>query len=313
MIIKSFLNLFFNEILMKVLVLGSKGLLGREVVYQINKITTWDVVEADQEEVDITKKDLLDKFFADKKVDAVINCAAYTNVNNIETEEGFVIANLVNGKAPGYIAEIAKKYKVAFVHISTDYVFSDNKDEGYPEDYQNRVPINKYGETKLLGEKEVEKVFGGVIGSDFKDQSLPAYIVRTSWLFGNGARNFLAKMIELSNKYDTLKVVTDEVGCPTYVRDLAKNLIKLLDDRPKSGIYHVAGYGRASRFEFAKQIFKSLGKQIKVLPTTLAEFGRTTGVPHVSVLLNTKLPQVRTWQEMVGDYIQEYEKPKLKK
>ncbi|MBN1331458.1 dTDP-4-dehydrorhamnose reductase [Candidatus Dojkabacteria bacterium] len=281
------------------LIIGSHGMLGSELVRQAEKYTNWEVVTSDVSDeggIDITNEESVKGWFEKVQPDIVINCAAYTNVDGCETKEGFELAKKVNGYGPGILSRFSAENNALFIHISTDYVFGDDLETGYTEDYDKFKPVNKYGESKLLGEKEVRKEMDS-------NPDAYLYIVRTSWLFGEGAKNFIAKIIELSEKMDTLKVVTDEVSCPTYVKDLAQRLIYIAEKKPEPGIYHAAGRGAASRYDFARQIIKALGKKNRIEPTTLAEFGRTTGIAHYSVLLNTKLPVMRKWEEMVKDYL----------
>lgn len=285
------------------LIIGSHGMLGSELVRQAEKYTDWEIITSDVSDeggIDITDETSVESYFEMHKPDIVINCAAFTNVDACETPEGFEIAKKVNGYGPGILAKHASGIGAVFIHVSTDYVFGDDKKDGYTEDYDNFRPVNKYGESKLIGEQEVLKQ---VASSQEQAVEPNIYIVRTSWLFGKGAKNFIAKIIELSEKLDTLKVVTDEVSCPTYVKDLAQRLIYIAEKKPKSGIYHAAGRGEANRYEFARVILKALGKKNRIEPTTLAEFGRDTGIPHHSVLLNTKLPVMRKWEEMVKDFL----------
>jgi len=298
----------------KALIIGSHGMLGSELVKQAKKFTDWDVVTSDVSDeggIDITSEISVMDYFKKYRPDIVINCAAFTNVDACETDEGFAIAKKVNGYGPGLLAKYCVKNKALFIHISTDYVFGDDlpdqqagENGGYKEDYDVFKPLNKYAETKLIGEEEVKKVYGGVVnGSDFSIQNPKGYIVRSSWLFGEGAKNFLAKILELSEKMDTLKVVTDEVSSPTYVKDLSQRLIYIAEKKPAGGIYHASGRGEASRYDFARAILKSAGKKNRLLPSTLKEFGRKAGIPHHSVLLNTKLPVMRKWEEMVEDFL----------
>lgn len=294
---------------LKALIIGSHGMLGSELVRQAKKYTNWEVVTSDVSDeggIDITNEASVKSYFEKYKPSIVINCAAFTNVDACETKEGFSIAQKVNGYGPGILAKAAIAHKTLFIHISTDYVFGNDNKNGYPEDYKKFRPVNKYAESKLLGEREVVKAYGGVVnGSNFKLQEPKGYIIRTSWLFGEGAKNFIAKIIELAGKLDSLKVVTDEVSSPTNVKDLSQRLIYIAEKMPASGIYHAAGRGEASRYDFAREILKDIRSKTPLFPTTLKEFGRTTGIPHYSVLLNTKLPVMRKWQDMVKDYLKD--------
>jgi dTDP-4-dehydrorhamnose reductase len=291
----------------KVLIIGSHGMLGNELVKQAKKYTDWEVVTSDVTDkggIDITSEVSVQTYFKNHKPDVVINCAAFTNVDACETSEGFSIAKKVNGYGPGILAKYAIQNKVVYIHISTDYVFGDDNKSGYPENYNQFKPVNKYAESKLLGEQEVIKAYGGIMnGSDFHLQTPKGYLVRTSWLFGEGAKNFIAKIVELAKENYVLNLVTDEISTPTYVKDLSQRLIYIVEKQPKSGIYHASGRGTASRYDFARVILKAIGSKTRLMPTTLAEFKRPTKIPHYSVLLNTKLPVMRKWEDMVKDYL----------
>jgi len=299
-----------------VLIIGSNGLLGHEMVRQAKLVKNWHIITSDKSDpwgIDITKENSINKFFKKYRPDVAINCAAYTDVEGAEELKGFEIAKAVNGYGPGKLAKYCKEYNVDFVHYSTDYVFGDNKEDGYSEDYDRFKPLNKYGETKLLGEQEVTKIMRINSNSKFPSKanhsmdviahSQKFYIIRTSWLFGTGSKNFISKILELAKNREYLEVVTDEVSSPTYVKDLAKKTINIVKERPESGIYHVTGRGHCSRFEFAKAILTWAKINIEVRPTTLKRFNRKAKIPHYSFLVNTKLPKMRTWQEMVKDYV----------
>lgn len=283
----------------KALIIGAKGLLGREVVEQAEKYTDWEIVTSDLTDeggIDITNEASVAEYYKKHKPNIVINCAAITDVNRCETDSGyFDLAKKVNGYGPGLLAKHAVENDALLIHISSDHVFGENKQPGYKEDYDNYKPLNKYAQSKVLGEEEVRKYM------DKEGNKL--YIVRPSWLFGKGATNFIAKVIELSEKFDTLKMVTDEVSSPTYIKDLAQRLIYIIEEQPEPGIYHAAGNGAASRYDFAKKILEVLGKDTKLEKTTLSEFDRAADVPNYSVLLNTKLPPMRDWEDMVEDYL----------
>lgn len=233
----------------------------------------------------------------------MINCAAFSNVDACETPEGFEVAKEVNGYGVGRLARYCETYQATFLHISTDYVFGDNSETGYDEYYDKYTPLNSYGRTKQIGEQEVTKIAGGTVNSRFVNQNLQFYIVRISWLFGDGAGNFMSKIINAARSCDFISVVVDEVGSPTYTKDVAMALIYILQHSLPGGIYHVSGHGSCSRYEFAKEILNAKAIHTDVLPTTMDQFPRKVKVPHYSFLLNTKLPQMRDWREMVRDFL----------
>lgn len=292
----------------KILIIGAKGMLGSQLCTSIKKDTDWLVYEADRSgkiSLDITNEDDIITSFAELNPDVVINCAAFTNVDSVESGENYELAMNVNGIAPGMLMRHCRKNNADFVHISSDYVFGDNNSEGYNEDYQHLIPLNKYGDTKLRGEQTVAEEMGGKIGSDFGINDPRGYVVRTSWLFGKGAQNFLPKIIKYAQERDYLEVVTDEVSSPTYVKDLSEQIIYILKERPKSGIYHMSGEGKCSRYDFAKEILTIANIDTEIRETKQANFDRTTKIPEISYLINTKLPKMRKWEEMVKEFILE--------
>jgi len=287
-------------------IIGISGLLGREVMKQAKNSNKWQVVGsdiADEVKIDITDPKSIEDHFNQYKPDAVVNCAAYTDVDGCETEKGFNIAEKVNGYGVGNLAKACKKAGSSFVHISTDYVFGDNKQDGHDEYYDKYLPLNNYAKSKLLGEEELIKNSGGLEDSDFADQDPKMYILRTSWLYGKGAKNFISRIIELAKERDFLEVVTDEISSPTYIKDLAERILYILDEQPKGGIYHASGNGACSRYDFAKEILKWAKIDTPIKPCTHEKYPRKTKISEYSYLLNTKLPPMRDWKEMVEDYI----------
>jgi dTDP-4-dehydrorhamnose reductase len=287
-------------------IIGATGLLGREVLSRLRRHTDWQVVGSgvnDVGKVDITSDDAIQKHFELYHPDIVINCSAFSNVDACETPEGFEVAKEVNGYGVGRLARYCETYQATFLHISTDYVFGDNSETGYDEYYDKYTPLNSYGRTKQIGEQEVIRIAGGTVNSSFVNQDLQFYIVRISWLFGDGAGNFMSKIIHAARIRDSISVVVDEVGSPTYTKDVAMALIHILQHRLPGGIYHASGHGSCSRYEFAKEILSAKAIHTNVLPTTMDQFPRKAKVPHYSFLLNTKLPQMRDWREMVRDFL----------
>ncbi|MCA9380134.1 dTDP-4-dehydrorhamnose reductase [Candidatus Dojkabacteria bacterium] len=289
----------------KVLVIGSHGLLGSTLVKLLKdknyEVYTSDI--SDKDGIDITKPESVEKQLEKTKPDFVVNCAAYTNVEACEDLEQYKIAYAVNADGPKNLAHECRNRNINFIHISTDYVFGDNDEDGYEESHRSFNPLNKYGETKLAGEKNIEMARGCIEGSDYYSQSPLFYVVRTSALFGEGATNFIAKIMQYAKEKEFLEVVTDEIVSPTYVKDLSEGIIYLIEYEPKGGVYHYSGEGSCTRNEFAKEILKLAGIDTPVKPTTLDKFNRKAKIPNVSILKNTKFPEIRGWKEMLAEFM----------
>ncbi len=294
----------------KVLILGAKGNLGQQLVkvfQDINEVIAWD-----REEIDITDKELVFKKVCDVKPDIIINAAAYNAVDKCEIDEKeFELAKKLNGEAVGYLADAAIEVNAILAHYSTDYVFSgDNKEglpaqAGYKEDDEPR-PVNKYGETKLIGEQELITRSGS---------GLKWYLIRTSKLFGPKGESELTKpsffdaMLKLSKDKDYVDVVDEEASCFTYTPDLAQATKKLVESGKGYGIYHIVNSGPCTWYEAAKELFKIVETQdfasVRINPVSSDKFSRPAKRPRYSVLLNTKLKSLRDWQEALKEYFKE--------
>ena len=277
----------------KVLVFGSSGMLGSyfsNLLEEKYKEKRYEVIRNDKADggIDITDQNQVNEAIHESNADYVVNCAAFTNVDG--AEENPEIAFKVNADAPKYMAQVCKELNIPFIHISTDYVFGDNKEEGYREDHEEFNPMNVYGVSKLDGEQNVLEVGGN------------NYIFRTSWLFGPGATNFIDKISKYAKELPELKVVTDEIGCPTFVRDLSEGILLALEGEIDSGIYHVCSRDSLSRYEFAENILKLQGIDIPIKEAKLEDFPRAATVAHTSILLNTKLDEARSSEEMLEEY-----------
>ena len=290
----------------KVLILGAKGNLGVQLVKIFRN--QYDVTAWDREEIDITDKELISRKINDIKPDIIINTAAYNAVDKCEeSEQEFALAKKLNGEAVGYLAEAAVKNNTLLVHYSTDYVFAGDKIGGY-QDGDEPNPVNKYGESKLLGEQEL-------ISRSCK--GLKWYLIRTSKLFGFKNESGMAKpsffdiMIKLSQEKREIDVVDEEASCFTYTADLAKTTKELIESdqaspeysRRRYGIYHIINSGPCTWYEAALELFKIAGIDIKVKPVTSDKFPRPAKRPKYSVLLNTKLEPLRDWQEALREYL----------
>ncbi|KAF5049550.1 dTDP-4-dehydrorhamnose reductase [anaerobic digester metagenome] len=260
----------------KTLIIGASGMLGSDLC----KVFP-DAVKLTHHDLDITDREQVIESILKIKPDVVINAAAYTNVDGCEDNKE--LAFQVNGYGPGYIAEACARAGAKLVHFSTDYVFDGSKKEYVESDIPD--PINVYGDSKLLGEKKIIENM-----DDYR-------IVRISWLFGIHGKNFVETMLKLSGEMDTVKVVNDQFGKPTYTMDLASKVKEIIELDP--GIYHITNDGICSWYEFASSIIDN------VIPCTSEEFPRKAKRPKYSVLVNTKTGPMRHWKEALKDYLQE--------
>lgn len=265
---------------MKILVTGAYGQLGNELKELSVNYPNWQFLFTDVDSLDITDKKEVDAFFQEKKPDFVLNCAAYTAVDQAETDRNEALK--VNANAPGILAVAAKKQNAGFIHISTDYVFDGRTFKPYQEiDPVN--PESVYGKTKLAGEHAVR---GG---------NPNAIIIRTSWLYSSFGNNFVKTMLKLGQNHKILKVVFDQVGTPTYAGDLANVLLKIAEIYDEDlqqfipGIYHYSNEGVASWYDFAFAIFELAQVNCTVLPVLSKEFPSVAKRPHFSVLNKSKI------------------------
>lgn len=277
---------------MKILITGAKGMLGQALLETFSEGN--DILARTRDEIDLTHMGDLGSKVKELKPDLIINAAAYNNVDKAEEESE--IANAVNGYAPGNLAAMCKELDIPFVHYSTDYVFDGTKKEGYVETDEPH-PISAYGRSKFLGEREVQKN-----GAKF-------YIIRLSKLFGKeptsagGKKSFVKLMLDLAKTKTELEVVNEEISCPTYSVDLARTSKYLLDHDLPYGIYHGVNLGGATWFEFAAEIFKIAELNVKLTPVPASRFARPAQRPAYGVLLNTKLPPARPWQEALREHL----------
>lgn len=274
----------------KILILGANGMLGQDLAKTLAdfSLTLWD-----KEEIDIADQNQVEAKIGELKPQIIINCAAYTTVDDCETHKDLALQ--VNNQAVGYLILCAKKISATLVHISTDYVFNGQNKNGYAEDSQEFGPVNFYGESKLLGEKTLKN-----IGSNY-------YLIRTSWLYGKNGKNFVETMLKLGQEGKELKVVNDQFGKPTYTVDLAKQILYILDKNLPFGIYHATNETKEegiSWFDFSQKIFELANMDIKVIPCATSEFPRPAKRPVHSALINTKLPALRSWDEALKDYLE---------
>ncbi len=283
---------------MKALVTGVKGQLGYDVVNELKK-RNHKAVGVDIEEMDITDFASVEKVISGVKPDTVIHCAAWTAVDAAEDNEDR--CRLVNAKGTENIARICKALDIKMVYISTDYVFDGQGEEPWQPDCKDYKPLNVYGQTKLEGELAVSS-------------NLDKYfIIRIAWVFGVNGNNFIKTMLNLSNKYDTLRVVNDQIGTPTYTFDLARLIVDMAES-DKYGYYHATNEGGyISWYDFACEIFKQAGKNMNVIPVTTEEYGLSKAArPFNSRLDKSKLKEngfepLPVWQDALERYLKEIE------
>lgn len=266
----------------KVLLIGAKGQVGQEL--QVTLQSLGEVISIGREELDLTNSEKISQLIREIHPDYLVNAAAYTAVDKAETEPD--LAYYINAIAPKIMAESAEKIQAKFLHISTDYVFDGRKNTPYLEtDLTN--PLGVYGQSKLRGEEEIKTV------------NSQAIILRTAWVYGSyGKSNFVKTMLRLGKEREELKVVVDQVGSPTWAKDIATAITQLLInvDNP-TGIYNFTNSGVASWFDLTKAIFeeaKISGISLKiqrVIPITTAEYPTPAVRPAYSVLSGQKISQ----------------------
>lgn len=276
---------------MKILITGANGQLGRELVNQYKKQPNVDLILTGVSELDITVVEEVYSFINISKPDIIINCAAFTAVDKCETE--IDLAHRVNTLGPKNLAAAANALGAEIVHISTDYVFDGNKNNPLTE-FDDVNPQSVYGKTKLQGEMLV------------KSMNSKHYIVRTSWLYGDG-NNFVKTMLNLSKTNSEIKVVNDQLGTPTSTVDVARVIIELVNSK-NYGLFHCTCKGQCTWYELTKEIFKLKGINTKVSPCSTKEFVRAAKRPSFSVLRNYMLELTigditRNWQEALEDYL----------
>ena len=266
---------------MNILVTGANGQLGNEMRI-VSKNSSDRYIFTDVEELDILDKKAVMDCVRREKIDVVVNCAAYTNVDKAEDEPA--LAEKLNATAVEYLAEACKDNDATLIHISTDYVFGGNNGNTPRTETEPANPTGAYGRSKLLGERAIEKV------------GCKHIIIRTAWLYSEFGNNFVKTMRKLTAERDSLKVVFDQVGTPTYALDLAKVIIKFIENCQLStvnsqlnGVYHFSNEGVISWYDFAKEICELSGNKCDIQPCHSNEFPSKVKRPSYSVLDKTKI------------------------
>lgn len=276
---------------MRVLITGAAGLLGLQVSKEY-KARGFEVYSLTKKDLDISNHTSIKIALIDTRPHLVINCAAFTDVDRAETEKEQ--AFITNGLAPRLLATACRRCKSTLVQISTDHIFNGKSKRSYLVS-DTPDPINVYGASKLMGEQGVREA-----GCNY-------YIIRTSWLFGPGGKNFAHTILKLARENDTIKVVNDQHGCPTYTPDLARGIADLAQTGIY-GTYHYTNTGATTKYKFAKRILEAVALTTKADPCSTSQFPRPARRPAYSALSLFPIQQVLgytppTWEEAVDNYI----------
>lgn len=275
---------------MRVLVTGVKGQLGFDIVKECESRNI-EAIGVDIDEMDITNPVQVAEVIKAAQVDAVIHCAAWTAVDKAEDE--VELCRRVNQGGPKNIADVCEELDIPMMYFSTDYVFNGQGTEPWME-YAERNPLNVYGQTKYEGELEVERL-------------KKHFIIRISWVFGINGHNFIKTMLRLGNERGEVSVVNDQVGSPTYTYDLAKLCVDMIQT-DKYGIYHATNQGYCSWYEFACEIFRQAGMDVKVNPVDSTMFPAKAERPKNSRMNQTELAKngferLPSWQDALKRYL----------
>jgi dTDP-4-dehydrorhamnose reductase len=264
-----------------ILITGAKGQLGNELRVASGKYFGYDFVFTDVDELDITDAHKTRDFIHTRKPDWIINCAAYTQVDKAEGDEKN--AMLINAGAVRNIASVIKDTTCRFIHISTDYVFEGNSNVPYTESSLTN-PLTVYGRSKLEGEKAALAHHATMV-------------IRTSWLYSSFGQNFVKTIIRLAGERDKIKVVSDQIGTPTYAADLADAILSIISgvirhqNAFNSGIYHYSNEGICSWYDFASAIIEEMGLKCEIIPIPTSEYPTAAKRPVYSVLDKAKIKE----------------------
>ncbi len=278
---------------MRVIVTGAGGQLGYDIIKQLSK-NGEEVFAADLPQIDITDKACVEAFFDSVKPDAVIHCAAYTNVDGAETDKD--LCRAINRNGSLNVAEAAEKHGAKLVYISTDYVFDGKGTEPFETD-SPKAPCNHYGITKLEGENVSLENCG------------KCFIVRISWVFGINGKNFVKTMLRLAKERNELTVVCDQTGSPTYTPDLSRLICEMIKTE-KYGVYHATNENYCSWAEFASEIMRLAGEKTKIIPVPSSEY-KTVAVRPLNSRMSKKsldeagFDRLPSWQNALGRFLEE--------
>ena len=280
---------------MNILITGCNGQLGNEMQLLEKEHPQHTYFNTDVQELDTTDQQTVEQFVNENRIDGIVNCAAYTAVDKAEENEE--LARLLNSVAPAYLAAAVEKRGGWFVQISTDYVFDGTNHTPYTEN-EPTCPNSVYGRTKLAGEVQAMQACQRTM------------IIRTAWLYSTFGNNFVKTMIRLGREKQELGVIFDQIGTPTYARDLARAIFVAIEQGIQPGIYHFSNEGVISWYDFTKAIHRIAGiNTCKVRPLHTSEYPTPANRPHYSVLDKTKIKQtygieVPYWEESLKECIE---------
>ena len=259
-----------------ILITGSNGQLGSEI-RELSSNYSYNFFFTDRNNIDITSKDSIRSFYQTNKINVIINCAAYTAVDKAESDE--INADLINRKAVKKLSLVSKELDIKLIHISTDYVFDGRNFKPYKEEFQTN-PQGVYGKTKLDGENEMRDI-----------NPKNSIIIRTSWVYSSFGNNFVKTMIRLGKEKESLGVIFDQVGTPTYAKDLAKTILDIIPqiNNNKVEIYNYSNEGVLSWYDFAKEIMKMAKLDCKINPIETFQYPTPAKRPHFSLLNKSKI------------------------
>ncbi|QNM92768.1 dTDP-4-dehydrorhamnose reductase [Aliarcobacter cryaerophilus] len=276
-----------------ILVTGSNGQVGSEIKELASKYS-YNFFFTDRNNIDITSKDDIRKFCQTNSINVIINCAAYTAVDKAQSD--IENADLVNRKAVKKLSIIAKELNIKLIHISTDYVFDGKNFKPYVEEFQTN-PQSVYGKTKLDGENEIRDI-----------NPLNSIIIRTSWVYSYYGNNFVKTMLRLGKEKEELGVIFDQVGTPTYAKDLAKTILDIIPqiENSKVEIYNYSNEGVLSWYDFAKEIMKMAKLNCKINPIETYQYPTPAKRPHFSLLNKSKIKskfnlEIPYWKDGLDD------------
>jgi dTDP-4-dehydrorhamnose reductase len=281
---------------MKIIVTGANGQLGQDVVSILKEDDQFEVFSFGREDLDIVNEQKVSEVIHSINPDWILHCAAYTNVEAAE-DTGKDLNWKVNRDGSAIISKAASEVSAKLIYISTDYVFDGTKQDQYQTNDASN-PLNEYGAAKLAGEKAV------------MEYSPNAHIIRTSWVFGEHGINFVYTMLKLAGRMDTLKVVNDQFGRPTYAYDLASFMVYIVKNDIPGGVYHFSNDGQATWFEFAKEILKN--KDVQVLPVDSTEFPQKATRPKHTILSLSRVKEtgfvIPSWKNALERFMENVEK-----
>lgn len=279
--------------MLNILVTGSNGQLGSEI-RELSSNYSYNFFFTDRNSIDITNKEDIRNFCQRNNINAIINCAAYTAVDKAQSDE--INADLVNRKAVKKLALVSQELNIKLVHISTDYVFDGRNFKPYCEEFQTN-PQGIYGKTKLDGENEMRDI-----------NPKNSIIIRTSWVYSSFGNNFVKTMLRLGKEKESLGVIFDQVGTPTYARDLAKTILDILPkiENQKVEIYNYSNEGVLSWYDFAKEIMKMAKLNCIINPIETFQYPTPAKRPHFSLLNKSKIKstfniEIPYWKDGLDD------------